>query len=158
MVFYTLPDSPCVYLQSSKEKHSLFGTTWEIPPTSKRFINNLHINWSSIKELTDTSALSGRLETKTTASEPRETSSLSPQCTHVILQDEGHHLLSRVTQIPATRQKTWHIQGKIVVACETAWSGQKVKSLEEEEKGAQPVASWKMNKWVAWTAWTRRKL
>lgn len=39
---------------------------------NKHYIKHLHTNWSSVRGLTDTSALRGGLEIKTTGSEPRD--------------------------------------------------------------------------------------
>lgn len=155
LMFYTLSSIRPVYLQSGKGNHCFFGTTWEIPPSKKHFIKNLHTNCSGIKGLTDTSALRGGLEIKTSGSEPWKVCSPSPRCTRGILQDERREWLPLVVSHNSHAIYTWQ-----KTLAHTGQHGRRLKNKPartrdeklgggRKRRGAQHVARWKMNKWVA---------
>lgn len=120
----------------------------------KHFIKNLHTNWSSIKGLTDTLALSGGPEIKTTGSELWKVCSPSPRCARGILQDKQWERLALVVSHRSRSSYTWQkprrMQSNTADVCKTIRGGQKMKGLAEDEKGT-PLNTWrrwKMNEWT----------
>lgn len=121
----------------------------------KQFYQNLHTNWSDIKGLTDTSALSGALEIKTSGSELWR-SLLFPMCARHPSRWAAravYHSLCHISHIPATRVKnlgayraTWP-RSEIRADEDGRWKARR--GEEEKRLGAQHVAGWKMKKWVA---------
>lgn len=155
-MFYTLSSIHPVYLQSGKGSHCLFRTTWEIPPCSKHFIKNLHTNWSGIKGLTDTSALSEGPEIKTSGSELWKVCSPSPWCSCGILQDEQQEWLPLVVSHNSHTIYTWQKKSRAHTGQRGCCMKNKPRMTQDEKLGgrrerhaAQHVASWKMNMWVA---------
>lgn len=134
----------------------------------KQFYQNLHTNWSDIKGLTDTSALSGALEIKTSGSELRR-SLLFPMCApHPSwwAARAAYRLLCHISHIPATRvkkKKPWHIRGQHGrgLKCELTGTGDERLGGGREEKKARrsTCGGLKKNEKVSGTtAWTQRKL
>lgn len=149
-MFYTLSSIHPVYL--AKATIASLAPPEKSHQAKKPFIKNLHTNWSGIKGLTDTSALRGGLEIKTSGSEPWKVCFPSPWCARGILQDERQGWLPLVVSHAGyTWQKPWQIQGKH--GCHL--KNEPVRTEDEKLGGgrkrqaAQHVASWKMNKWVA---------
>lgn len=121
----------------------------------KQFYQNLHTNWSDIKGLTDTSALSGALEIKTSGSELWR-SLLFPMCARHPSRWAAravYRSLCHISHIPATRVKnlgayraTWP---RSVIRADEDGRWKARRGEEEKRLGAQHVAGWKMKKWVA---------
>lgn len=150
----SLPKETIAYLAPCEKSHQ----------AKKHFIKNLHTNWSSIKGLTDTLALSGGPEIKTTGSELRKVCSPSPRCAGGILQDKQRECLALVVSHRSRSSYTWqrprHTQSNTADVCKTIRRGRKMESLEEEEKGTprNTWRGWKMNEWNGTAAWPRWKL
>lgn len=115
-----------------------------------------------MKGLTDTSALSGGLEIKTSGSEPWKVCSPSPWCARGILQDERQEWLPLVVSHNShtgyTWQTPWHIRGSKAVkraAEDKRWRARRWK----EKKARRSTCGKLINEQVrGTTAWTQRKL
>lgn len=104
-----------------------------------------------MKGLTDTSALSGGLEIKTSGSEPWKVCSPSPWCARGILQDERQEWLPLVVSHNShtgyTWQTPWHIRGSKAV--KRAAEDKRWRARRWKKKKGPPLNMWQTDKWTS---------